>query len=101
MLRLENILNRQIRLAAGLQTPVPLHIPTFQEGHIAGASFQASEWWFVDRGVPVAKLEQAPPRPRMKIHKTESRVPLSLDWKSSLKDPKDEELLRKRGLIED
>jgi len=99
--RQEKILNRQISFAADLQRPVPVHIAVIQEGHAAGASFQASEWWFTDRGVPVTKLEQAPPRPRMKIHKTESRVPLPPDWKLSLKDPKDEEMFRKRGLIED
>jgi len=99
--RQEKILNRQISFAADLQRPVPVHIAVIQEGRAAGASFQASKWWFTDRGVPVTKLEQAPPRPRMKIHKTESRVPLPPDWKLSLKDPKDEELFRKRGLIED
>jgi hypothetical protein len=84
-----------------LKTPVPLHIPVISEGHSAGASFLASEFWFVDRGVPVTKLEQAPARPRMKICKTETRVPLPPDWKLSLKDPKHEEMFRKKGLIED
>ena len=97
----EKVLNRQIELAAKLQTPVPLHVAVIQEGHTAGASFQASKWWFADRGVAIEELTQEPPRPRMKIHKTETRVPLPLDWRFSLKSPKDEALLRKRGLVED
>ena len=97
----EKILNLQIELAAKLQTPVPLKIPVIQGGHAAGASFQASKWWFVDRGVPIMELQQEPPKPRMKIHKTETRFPLPQDWRSSLKNPEDEALLRKKGLIED
>ena len=101
MVKCEKILNLQIELAAKLQTPVPLKIPVIQVGHNAGASFLASEWWFVDRGVEVCKADQEPSRPRMKINKTETRFPLPQDWRSSLKNPEDEALLRKKGLIED
>ena len=101
MVKCEKILNLQIELAANLQTPVPLKIPVIQVGHAVGASFLASEWWFVDRSVPIMKLQQEPPRPRMKIHKTETRFPLPQDWRSSLKNLEDEALLRKKGLIED
>jgi hypothetical protein len=101
MVKCEMILNLQIELAANLQTPVPLKIPVIQVGHAAGASFLASEWWFVDRSVPIMKLQQEPPRPRMKINKTETCFPLPQDWRSSLKNPEDEALLRKKGLIED
>jgi hypothetical protein len=97
----EKILNLQIELARKLHTSVPLNISVIQEGHNAGSSFQASKWWFVDRGVPIMELQQEPPRPRMKIHKTETRFPLPQDWRSSLKNPEDEALLRKKGLIED
>ena len=97
----EKILNLQIELAAKLQTPVPLKIPVIQGGHAAGASFQASKWWFVDRGVPIMELQQEPPKPRMKIHKTETRFPLPQDWRLSLKSPEDEVLFREKGLIED
>jgi hypothetical protein len=97
----EKILNLQIELAAKLQTPVPLKIPVIQGGHASGASFLASEWWFVDRGVEVCKVDLEPSRPRMKINKTETRFPLPQDWRSSLKSPEDEALLRKKGLIED
>jgi hypothetical protein len=37
----------------------------------------------------------------MKIHKTDTRVPLPPNWRLNLKDPNDEALFRKRGLIED
>jgi hypothetical protein len=97
----EKILNRQIELVEKIQTPVPLHIPVIKYGHNAGHSFQASKWWFVDRGVPIIMLQQEPPRPRMKIHKTETRFPLPTNWKTRLRDPKDEELFRKRGLVEE
>jgi hypothetical protein len=96
----EKILNLQIELAAKLQTPVPLKIPVIQGGHASGASFLASEWWFVDRGISVAKISQEPSRPRMKINKTETRLPLPPDWKKFL-TPKDETLLRTKDLIED
>ena len=96
----EKILNLQIELAAKLQTPVPLNIPIIQEGHNTGASFQACKWWFVDRGISVAKISQEPSRPRMKINKTETRLPLPPDWKKFL-TPKDETLLRTKDLIED
>jgi hypothetical protein len=97
----EKILNLQIELAAKLQTPVPINVPVIQEGHNTGASFQASKWWFVDRGVPIMELQQEPPRPRMKIHKTETRFPLPPDWRISLRSPEDESLFRKKNLIED
>jgi hypothetical protein len=101
MIKQEKILNRQIELASSLKNPVPIYIPVIKEGHSAGASFLASEWWFVDRGTPVTKLEKEPIRPRMRIHKTATYIPLPSDWRLSLKSPKDEELFRKRGLIED
>jgi len=72
-----------------------------KEGHSAGASFLASEWWFVDRGTPVTKLEEEPIRPRMRIHKTATYIPLPSDWRTRLRYPKDEELFRSRGLIEE
>jgi len=97
----ERVLNHQIKLAAALGIPVPIHMEVFQGGHYAGASFLATEWWFVDRGIPVTKLPEKPPVPRMKIHKTWTWVPLTPDWRFSLKDPGDEALFRKRGLIED
>ena len=97
----EKILNLQIELAGKLHAPVQLNIPVIQEGHSAGASFQASKWWFVERGVPILELQQEPPRPRMKIHKTETRFPLPQDWRLSLKSPEDEVLFREKGLIED
>ena len=101
MIKQEKILNRQIELASSLRNPVPIYISVMKEGHNAGASFLASEWWFVDRGTPVTKLEMEPIRPRMRIHKTATYIPLPSDWRLSLKSPKDEELFRKRGLIED
>jgi hypothetical protein len=101
MIKQEKILNRQIELASSLKNPVPIYIPVIKEGHNAGASFVASEWWFVDRGAPVTKLEKEPIRPRMRIHKTATYIPLPNDWRLSLKSPKDEELFRKKGLIED
>ena len=97
MVRQENILNRQIELAKNLGEPVPIHIRANHDG----SSFEASRLWFLDRGIPVAMLKQEPSRPRMKIHKTESRVPLPPDWKFSLKNPKDEVVFRKRALIEE
>ena len=101
MIKQEKILNRQIELVSSLKNPVPIYIPVIKEGHSAGASFLASEWWFVDRGMPVTKLEKEPVRPRMRIHKTATYIPLPSDWRTRLRDPKDEELFRKRGLIED
>ena len=101
MIKQEKILNRQIELASSLRNPVPIYILVMKEGHNAGASFLASEWWFVDRGAPVTKLEKEPIRPRMRIHKTATYIPLPSDWRLSLKSPKDEELFRKRELIED
>ena len=97
MVRQENILNRQIELAKNLGEPVPIHIRANHDG----SSFEASRLWFLDRGIPVAMLKQEPSRPRMKIHKTESRVPLPPNWKFSLQNPKDEVVFRKRGLVED
>jgi hypothetical protein len=99
--RQEKILNNQIELAGKIQTPVPIHVPLIRAGHAAGSSFQASKWWFVDRGVPIVELSDEPSRPRMKILKTETRFPLPGDWRSKLKNPEDETLFRKRGLIED
>ena len=101
MVKQEKILNRQIELASSLRNPVPIYISVIKEGEGAGASFLASEWWFVDRGTPVTKLEKEPIRPRMRIHKTATYIPLPNDWRLSLKSPKDEELFRKRELIED
>jgi hypothetical protein len=101
MVKQEKILNRQIELASSLKNPVAIYIPLIKEGHSAGASFLASEWWFVDRGTPVTKLEKEPIRPRMRIHKTATYIPLPSDWRLSLKSPKDEALFRKKGLIED
>jgi len=101
MTKQEKILNMQIRLAADLGNPVSIYIDVIKDGHNKGASFLASEWWFVDRGTPVTKLEEEPIRPRMRIHKTATYIPLPSDWRLSLKSPKDEELFRKRGLIED
>jgi len=97
----EKILNMQIQLAADLGNPVPIYIDVIKDGHNKGASFLASEWWFVDRGTPVKKLEEEPVRPRMRIHKTATYIPLPSDWRTRLRDPKDEELFRKRGLVEE
>jgi hypothetical protein len=99
--RQENILNRQIQLASDLGNPVPIYIDIIKDAHCAGSSFKATEWWFVDRGTPVTKLEEEPIRPRMRIHKTATYIPLPSDWRLSLKSSKDEELFRKKGLIED
>ena len=101
MIKQEKILNRQIELLSSLKEPLPIYIPVIKEGHSAGTSFLASEWWFVDRGTPVTKLEKEPIRPRMRIHKTATYIPLPSNWRLSLKNPKDEELFRKKGLIED
>ena len=101
MVKQERILNHQIELAAVLASPVPIRIEVLRGGHYDGASFLASEWWFVDRGVPVTKLAEKPRRPRMKIHKTETWVPLTPDWPSHLKNPKDEQIFRMKGLIEE
>jgi hypothetical protein len=97
----EKILNRQIQLARDMGSPVPIYIDIIKDAHCAGASFKATEWWFVDRGTPVTKLEKEPIRPRMRIHKTATYIPLGRDWRLSLKSPKDEELFRKRGLVEE
>ena len=91
----------QIQLAADLGNPVPVYIDVIKDGHNRGASFLASEWWFVDRGISIAKISQEPSRPRMKINKTETRFPLPPDWRLSLESQKDEALFRKKGLIED
>jgi hypothetical protein len=101
MVKQEKILNMQIQLAADLGNPVPIYINVIKGGHSRGASFLASEWWFVDRGAPVTKLKEEPVRPRMRIHKTATYIPLPNDWRLSLKSPKDEELFRKRGLVEE
>ncbi len=101
MIKQERVLNRQIQLASDLGNPVPIFMNLIKESHIVGTSFLASEWWFVDRGMPVTKLEKEPIRPRMRIHKTTTYIPLPSDWRLGLKSPKDEELFRKRGLIED
>jgi len=101
MVKQEKILNMQIQLAADLSNPVPVYIDVIKGGHSRGASFLASEWWLVDRGTPVTKLKEEPVRPRMRIHKTATYIPLPNDWRLSLKSPKDEELLRKRGLVEE
>ena len=99
--RQENILNRQIQLASDLGNPVPIYIDIIKDAHCAGSSFKATEWWFVDRGIPTIKLEKQPNRPRMRIHKSGTYVPLPTHWKTRLRDPKDEELLRKKGLVEE
>jgi len=101
MVKQEKILNMQIQLAADLGNPVPVYINVIKDGHSRGASFLASEWWLVDRGTPVTKLKEQPVRPRMRIHKTATYIPLPNDWRLSLKSPKDEELFRKRGLVEE
>jgi hypothetical protein len=101
MVKQEKILNMQIQLAADLGNPVPIYIDVIKDGHKEGASFLASEWWFVDRGVLVTKLKAKPILPRMRIHKTATYIPLPSDWRTRPRDPKDEELFRKRGLIED
>jgi len=101
MVKQEKILNRQIQLASDLGNPVPIYIDIIKDAHCAGSSFKATEWWFVERGVPITKLEKQPNRPRMRIHKSGTYVPLPSDWRLRLKNPKDEELFRKRGLIED
>ena len=101
MVKQEKILNMQIQLAADLGNPVPIYINVIKDGHNKGASFLASELWFVDRGTPVTKLKEEPVRPRMRIHKTATYIPLPTNWKTRLRDPKDEELFRNRSLIEE
>ena len=101
MVKQEKILNRQIQLASDLGNPVPIYIDIIKEAHCAGSSFKATEWWFVERGVPITKLEKQPNRPRMRIHKTATYIPLPSNWRLRLKNPKDEELFRKKGFIED
>ena len=99
--RQENILNRQIQLASDLGSPVPIYIDIIKDAHCAGTSFKATEWWFVERGVPITKLEKQPNRPRMRIHKSGTYVPLPTNWKTRLRDPKDEGLFKNRSLIEE
>ena len=97
----ENILNRQIQFASNLGNPVPIYIDIIKDRHCAGESFKATEWWFVDRGIPIIKLEKQPDRPRMRIHKSATYIPLPTNWKKRLRDPKDEGLFRNRSLIEE
>jgi hypothetical protein len=97
MVRQENILNRQIELAKSLGQPVPIYLKPNHDG----SYFLASELWFADRGCRVTRLDDLPPRPRIKLNKTETFFALPEKWRSHLKDPGDEALFRKKELIED
>jgi len=97
MVRQENVLNRQIKLAKNLGELVPIYLPPNHDG----SHFLASELWFTEHGLQVRRLDAEPGRPRMKINKTNTRFPLPQDWRHYLKDPKDEALFRKRGCVED
>jgi hypothetical protein len=97
MVRQENVLKRQIELAKNLGEPVPIYLkPNHDDSY-----FLASELWFTDKGYCVTRLSDLPPKPRIKLNKTETFFALPGNWRSHLKDPEDEALFRKRGLIED
>jgi len=99
--RQERILTRQIELAKAMAVPVRIYVPVIQETHARGRSFRASSLWFRERGIKTKKLEAPPQLPRMKLNKTDTFIPLTLDWRSKLQESQDEALFRKRGLIED
>ena len=101
MVRQERILNLQTDLAKNLGDPIQLHIPSARADPQDPASFRAAEYWLTDEGIGVVKLAESPPKPRMKLHKTNVLFSLPQDWRSHLKDPADEEILREKELIED
>ena len=101
MQRQEGVLNKQVGIIRQLPSPLPIHIGVSTDAHSAGASFIGTEYLLTDRGVVVKKTPEPPTRPRMKLNKTATTFPLPPEWKLLLGNPKDEEIFRKRGLIED
>jgi len=101
MVRQEKILSLQLELAKQSAHPLPLHIPPAHQGAWGQASFLATEYWFTDVGIPVKKIPEPPPQPRMKVYKANALFPLVQNWRSQLKEPADEAILRNKRLIED
>jgi hypothetical protein len=97
MVRQENVLKRQIEFAKSLGQPISIHLKPNHDG----SYFLASELWFADKGYRVTRLEDLPPKPRIKLNMTETFFALPANWRSHLQDPGDEALFRKRRLIED
>lgn len=101
MVRQEKILGLQLDLAKKSVQPLALYLPLARQGSESQASFCATEYWFTDLGLQVRKMPESPPKPRMKVHKTNVFFALTTDWRSRLRNPADEKILRDKGLIED
>lgn len=95
MVRQERILDSQMHVAAQLRQPLPIYLQ--REDYV----FIASKYWLEERGIQTQEVAQNVDKPRMKINRTHTRFPLPENWRSLLRRPEDEKVLRERGLIED
>ena len=95
MVRQERILDSQMHVAAQLRQPLPIYLQ--KEDFV----FIASKYWLEERGIQTREVPENVEKPRIKLNRTHTRFPLPENWRSLLRRPEDEKVLRERGLIED
>jgi hypothetical protein len=96
MVRQERILDSQMHVAAQLPQPLPIYLQR-EEGYV----FLASQYWLNDRGIATWEVMENVPKPRMKLNRTHTTFALPDNWRTLLRRPEDEAVLRERGLVED
>jgi len=87
----QRILNSQLAFLKTLPQPLAVHMPLFRSNRI----------WFLREDIAFQLLESIPAKPRLKLLRTHTAVPLPEDWEQRLDRPPLAKDWRKRMLVED
>jgi hypothetical protein len=87
----QRVLNDQLAYLQSLPQPLQVHMPMFLSNRI----------WLIREDLKFELIPEVPAKPRIKLHRTETRIPLPTNWEENLGiGPKVAEW-RKRKLVEE
>jgi hypothetical protein len=86
----QSILNSQLAFLKTLPQPLTVHMPIFL----------SNRTWFIREGIAFQPASAPPPKPRMTLMRTQTRVALPADWREKLDNNSFMEEWKVRGLLE-
>jgi hypothetical protein len=87
----QRVLNSQLAFLKSLPQPLQVHMPMFLSNRI----------WLIREDLKFELIQEVPAKPRIKLHRTATRIPLPTNWEEHLGiKPKVAEW-RKRRLVEE
>jgi hypothetical protein len=87
----ESILRSQLRFLKSVASPIQMYVPTFP----------SNQTWLKDAGIQYKLLGQEPPRPRMILQRTNSKIAMDKFWPTEGISSQDLQEWRRRKLIEE